>query len=542
MDFIPGAEFGGYRLIERLGAGGMGEVWKAQDLRLDRIVAIKILARHMADDAESRARLEREARAAARLYHPNIATIHSLDQIDGQSYIVMEYVEGVPLSRAIAAGPLPDGEVCRIGRAVAAALAEAHRHGIIHRDIKPDNIVLSDGKVKVLDFGIAKRVVTDAVEKPLTVLTEAGMILGTVQYMSPEQALGRQLDPRTDIFSLGVVLFQALTGQLPFSGSSVTDVLTQVIRDDAPDVAAVKPSISPSLAAIVRRCLARDRDHRFASAEELVSRFELIASAPTVASTTDRMATIPPTEQLPAAVNRRPLMFAIAAVVLVAVVAGGAAVWLRSTPGVIADEPQAQTPSTQTVAPAATTIEVTPSLATNVAAVPPPAAAPVSKVEPAQPPPTDVKPEPVAKATHDPSPSAAALAKPHHEEGMRLLQARHVRASLVHFHAALLADPHFAPSRLRIAAAMVGNRRMEQARIEFEKTLADRERLDAREQKLADIGMAASRGEREEAEALALAFEEQYPGDPELAMLREAAEGGEGGKRPLPGRRLPRRR
>src|SRR5437763_4116933 len=239
----PDANLGPYRLIARIGAGGMGEVWKAEDTRLGRTVAIKVLPQQVSSDREATVRLEREARTAAQLYHPNIATIHSIEQEGQLLFIVMEYVEGEPLTHIIRRGGMAESDIVRIGRGVADALAEAHAKGIVHRDIKPDNIMVRGPRVKVLDFGIAKQV--DAVpaspDAPTAFETQQGMILGTIHYMSPEQALGKKLDARTDIFSLGVVLYQAATGRLPFKGETATETMTQIIRDDPPQAVRVNP-------------------------------------------------------------------------------------------------------------------------------------------------------------------------------------------------------------------------------------------------------------------------------------------------------------
>src|SRR4051812_46150381 len=187
----PDSHLGAYRLIGRIGAGGMGEVWKGEDTRLGRIVAIKVLPASVAADAEATARLRREARTAAQLYHANIAMIHAIEQDGDRIFIVMEYVEGEPLSKIIKRGALSEAELCRIGRGVADALAEAHAKGIVHRDIKPDNVIVNGPRVKVLDFGIAKQVeppATTPSDAPTAFMTQQGMILGTVHYMSPEQA------------------------------------------------------------------------------------------------------------------------------------------------------------------------------------------------------------------------------------------------------------------------------------------------------------------------------------------------------------------
>lgn len=279
-----GEVFGSYRLIECIGAGGMGEVWKAEDVELRRTVAIKILPAANARDRESNERFKREARTAAQLNHPNIATIHAIDQKDDRAFIVMEFVDGEPLSRLIRSGRMSEANVVGVAIGVAEALAAAHDKGIVHRDIKPDNVVVSGSRVKVLDFGIAKRYGHDAggpndPKNGTEFRTQAGIIIGTVQYMSPEQAMGKLLDGRSDIFSLGVVMYEALTGRLPFEGDSPALTLTRIIRDDPPHVRATRPGVSPKLSTIVMRCLEKDPVHRYPTARELIDALGAAAAA-----------------------------------------------------------------------------------------------------------------------------------------------------------------------------------------------------------------------------------------------------------------------
>ena len=285
----PDTMLGIYRLIDRLGAGGMGEVWKAEDTRLGRTVAIKILPQAIANDATAIARMKREARTAAQLYHPNIATIHAIEEIGDRIFIVMEFVEGEPLSAVIRRGPIPEGDLCRIGKSIADALAEAHEKGIVHRDIKPDNVIVNGPRVKVLDFGIAKFVdhETAGANDPTSVLTQQGAIIGTVIYMSPEQAMGKQLDARTDLFSLGTLLFEAATGRVPFRGETPTETLMHIARDDVP----MPQQMSRGLAAIIHKCLRKNRDERYASARELADALEAqMAVAPTAPLSAKRVA------------------------------------------------------------------------------------------------------------------------------------------------------------------------------------------------------------------------------------------------------------
>ncbi len=258
---------GSYRLIDRLGAGGMGEVWRAEDTRLLREVAIKILSERIANDPEWKARFLREARTIAQMNHPNIATIYSIEQEAEKLFIVMELVEGESLGTVLAKGPLQPKEAVIIFKQVAEALAEAHEKGVVHRDVKPDNIIVGKRGVKVLDFGIAKQVVSTG-DAPT--LTQAGLIVGTPFYMSPEQALGRPVDTRSDLFSLGVVLYEALTGKRPFEGESVTETMMNIIMQEPPDLGAVAPAAPASLVEVVNRALQKKPERRFGSAGEMV--------------------------------------------------------------------------------------------------------------------------------------------------------------------------------------------------------------------------------------------------------------------------------
>jgi len=258
-------ELGTYRLIEQIGAGGMGEVWRAEDTKLLRQVAIKILPAQLAADAEWKERFLREARTVAQLNHPSIATIYSIDQQGDTLFIAMELIEGEALSNMIARGPMLPADAVRVAAHVAEGLDEAHAKGIIHRDIKPENILVSKKVVKVLDFGIAKQIGGTA--DPA--LTQGGMVMGTPHYMSPEQALGRAIDARTDIFSLGVVLYEMLSGQKPFTGEASTQILLQIVMSEPRDIAQAAFGITPALASIVRRCMQKQPDERYANCDEL---------------------------------------------------------------------------------------------------------------------------------------------------------------------------------------------------------------------------------------------------------------------------------
>jgi len=258
---------GNYRLIDRLGSGGMGEVWRAEDTRLMRQVAIKILSERIASDPEWKARFLREARTIAQMNHPNIATIYSIEQEADKIFIAMELVEGESLATVLARGALEPVEAVRILRQVAEALAEAHDKGIVHRDVKPDNIIVGKRGVKVLDFGIAKQITSTSASPTLT---QAGLIVGTPFYMSPEQALGRPVDARSDLFSLGVVLYEALAGKRPFEGESVTETMMNIIMQEPPELATLAPKVPTALNEIVGRALQKKPERRYGSAGEMV--------------------------------------------------------------------------------------------------------------------------------------------------------------------------------------------------------------------------------------------------------------------------------
>ena len=258
-------QLGIYRLISRIGAGGMGEVWRAEDTRLLRQVAVKILPESLAADPEWKERFFREARTIAQLNHPNIATIYSIEEHGPTVFIAMELVEGEPLSAIIAHGPMIPADAVRVATHVADALSEAHQKGIVHRDIKPDNILVSPRFVKVLDFGIAKHL-GGTVEANLT---QGGMVVGTPHYMAPEQALGRPVDFRSDIFSLGVVLYEMLSGQKPFTGNAVTEILLAIVMTEPRDIAVAAAGISPALAAIVRKAMQKQSGQRYQTSDDL---------------------------------------------------------------------------------------------------------------------------------------------------------------------------------------------------------------------------------------------------------------------------------
>ena len=265
----PGAKFGTYLIEELIGAGGMGEVYRARDSKLNRAVALKILPDVFAADAQRLSRFQREARTLAELNHPSIAHIHGLEEDNGISAIVMELVEGEDLAARLSRGAMPLDEALPVARQIAEALEEAHAHGIIHRDLKPANIkVRDDGTVKVLDFGLAKAFNpadgSNALANSPTLTAQAtamGVLLGTAAYMAPEQAKGKPVDKRVDIWAFGVVLYEMLTGRRAFDGHDVTDVLAAVIKD-SPSLDALPTATPPSIRRLLRRCLEKDRRER----------------------------------------------------------------------------------------------------------------------------------------------------------------------------------------------------------------------------------------------------------------------------------------
>lgn len=273
---MEGREVAHYRIVDRLGGGGMGDVYKAEDTRLGRSVALKFLHRQHLSSPDGRARFEREVRAVSTLNHPNICSVHDAGEFDGQPYLVMELLEGKPLSRVLQDGaPLDPGQFLDLARQLCQALEAAHAKGVIHRDIKPSNIFLTEsGHAKVLDFGLAKRTPdadTEA-ESPaeeITSLTGPGMILGTVAYMAPEQALGREVDHRSDLFSLGVVLYEMATGIRPFSGKTAIAAMDELLHKDPVSVLALNREMPAELETFFGRALEKNPKYRYQSASEM---------------------------------------------------------------------------------------------------------------------------------------------------------------------------------------------------------------------------------------------------------------------------------
>lgn len=282
-----GDRLGPYQIIAPLGAGGMGVVYRARDTRLGRDVAIKVLPPHLADTPEARARFDREARTISQLNHPHICTLHDIGSQDGVDYLVMELVEGDTLARRLEKGPLPVAEVLSLGRQIAQALDRAHRAGVTHRDLKPGNVMLTKGGAKLLDFGLARAVGSastpsapsnaHSLTTPLTManpLTAEGAIVGTFQYMSPEQLEGREADARSDLWALGCVLYEMVTGARAFTGGSQASLIAAIMERQPPPLSTVQPVTPPHLERVVTRCLQKDPDARFQSAGDLAFALE----------------------------------------------------------------------------------------------------------------------------------------------------------------------------------------------------------------------------------------------------------------------------
>src|SRR5215471_16172435 len=269
MALTPGTKLGPYEIVAPLGAGGMGEVYRARDTRLERTVAIKILPPHLSSDPVRKQRFEREAKIISSLNHPHICVLYDIGSQDGVDYLVMECLEGQTLARRLEKGPLSLDQVLQYGAQIAGALDRAHRSGVVHRDLKPGNIMLTPVGAKLLDFGLAKPAPPMASLATLTAtkndspLTEEGTVVGTFQYMSPEQVEGKDLDSRSDIFSLGAVLYEMLTGQRAFQGKSQLTVASAILEKEPAPVSSIKPMTPPALDHAIRRCLSKEPERRW---------------------------------------------------------------------------------------------------------------------------------------------------------------------------------------------------------------------------------------------------------------------------------------
>src|SRR5574341_927139 len=279
MTISPGIRLGHYEILSPLGAGGMGEVYRAKDTRLDREVAIKLLPAEFAKDADRLKRFEQEARATSALNHPNILTVHDIGaapaENGGAPYIVAELLDGEELRAQLNGSPIPQRKVVDYARQIADGLSAAHAKGIVHRDLKPENLfVTTDGRVKILDFGLAKLRPQQTMNAGSDVetqrrITDPGAVMGTVGYMSPEQVRGQEADHRADIFSFGVILYEMLSGHRAFSGDSAIEVMNAILKEEPPELGESNAKISPALDKIVRRCLEKKPEHRFQTASDL---------------------------------------------------------------------------------------------------------------------------------------------------------------------------------------------------------------------------------------------------------------------------------
>jgi serine/threonine protein kinase len=283
MLLAAGTRLGPYEILAPLGAGGMGEVYRARDVRLERTVAIKILPAQFCSDSVHKQRFEREAKTISNLNHPHICVLHDIGHQDRIDYLVMECVEGETLAKRLEKGPLPLDQLLKLGAQIADALDKAHRNGVVHRDLKPGNIMLTSGGAKLLDFGLAKLVAPLASLATLTAtkrespVTEQGTIVGTFQYMSPEQVEGKELDGRSDIFSLGAVLHEMVTGQKAFAGKSQLSVASAILEKEPTPISVLKPMTPPAVDHAISRCLAKDPDDRWQTARDLALEIKWIA-------------------------------------------------------------------------------------------------------------------------------------------------------------------------------------------------------------------------------------------------------------------------
>jgi Tol biopolymer transport system component/predicted Ser/Thr protein kinase len=334
MTLSAGTKLGPYEVVAPLGAGGMGEVYKARDTRLDRDVAVKVLPEHLAVSEEIRQRFEREAKTISQFSHPHICALYDVGREGDVEYLVMEYLEGESLADRLGKGALPTEQILRYGIEIADALDKAHRQGIVHRDLKPGNIMITKSGVKLLDFGLAKPLAT-AGARPVSgasvmateaqvsqPLTERGTILGTFQYMSPEQLEGGEADSRSDIFAFGAVLYEMATGRKAFTGKSQASLIGSILRDDPAPLSEVAPMVPPAFNRVIKTCLAKDPEHRFQTAHDIKLQLEWIREGGSQAG-------------LPAPVvarrkNREKLAWATAAALAIAAAALGFGFWKRT--------------------------------------------------------------------------------------------------------------------------------------------------------------------------------------------------------------------
>jgi eukaryotic-like serine/threonine-protein kinase len=338
MPLAPGTKLGPYEILSPLGAGGMGEVYRAQDTRLGRDVAVKILPKEMSTDALGKQRFQREAKIISGLNHPSICVLHDIGNENGVDYLVMEYVEGETLGARLGRGPLTEEQISRYAIQILDGLDKAHRKGITHRDLKPGNIMLTgDGRAKVLDFGLAKEVEPAEASNnnrdapTLDFATEYGTPVGTYAYMSPEQALGRQIDPRSDLFSVGVTLYEMATGTRPFKGRTGTELCDAILHQQPVPPSQLNQNISKGLEEIILKCLEKDAELRYQSAAEIAADFRRLKrgeSSPK--DLVDR-------EHFPGARSKTKMTIWIASAVVTVSLVSGIALWVRHKANLAAD-------------------------------------------------------------------------------------------------------------------------------------------------------------------------------------------------------------
>ena len=290
MPLTPGTRLGPYEITSPLGAGGMGEVYRARDTRLGRQVAVKVLPQHVSNSPALRARFEREAKTISSLNHPHICVLHDVGRDGEIDYLVLELVEGESLAHRLKKGPLPAPEVVQLGSQVASALERAHRAGIVHRDLKPGNIMLTKSGVKLLDFGLARALGSaaagDTTKTVVPPITEEGALVGTLRYMAPEQFEGLEADARSDIWALGATLYEMATGQQPFQGASQAALISSILRDEPRPMRDLIPMTPPALDRAVRQCLNKDPEERWQSAGDLRRELEWITASGAASSVT----------------------------------------------------------------------------------------------------------------------------------------------------------------------------------------------------------------------------------------------------------------
>jgi eukaryotic-like serine/threonine-protein kinase len=337
VPLAPGTRLGPYEVLAPLGAGGMGEVYKARDTRLDRTVAIKVLPEHLSSTPDLRSRFEREARAVSSLNHPHICVLHDVGHQDGVDFLVMEHIEGETLAARLERGALPAAEVLRYAAEIADALDKAHRQGLVHRDLKPGNVMLTRSGAKLLDFGLARLsgggpagapnsgVTSLLTQTPtaVTPLTGAGMIVGTFQYMAPEQLEGREADARSDIWAFGATVYEMATGRKAFEGHSQASLIASILKEQPRPISELQPLTPPGLDRIVQRCLAKDPDDRWQTARDLAHELQWVAQAGSQAGVPAPLARRRRTREL--------VLAAVAGAATLGCIALGVVLWQRAS-------------------------------------------------------------------------------------------------------------------------------------------------------------------------------------------------------------------